>query len=53
METPFGKVSVKTGSRNGQDITSSPEIDDCIRLSAQSKVSVREVYLAAVKAAKL
>jgi uncharacterized protein (TIGR00299 family) protein len=53
VETPFGKVSVKTGSRNGQDITSSPEIDDCIRLSAQSKVSVREVYLAAVKAAKL
>jgi uncharacterized protein (TIGR00299 family) protein len=52
VETYFGKVKIKIGSRNGQDITSSPEIDDCIRLSAQTGVSVKEVYLAAVKAQK-
>ncbi|MHB9139396.1 MAG: nickel pincer cofactor biosynthesis protein LarC [Victivallaceae bacterium] len=52
VETSFGKVKIKVGSRNKQDITSSPEIDDCIRLSAQARVSVKEVYLAAVKAQK-
>ena len=52
VETSFGKVKIKVGSRNGQDITSSPEIDDCIRLSAQARVSVKEVYLLAVKAQK-
>ena len=49
-DTPYGKVKIKIGSRNGMDITCSPEIDDCIRLSKESGTAVRDVYLAAVKA---
>lgn len=51
-DTPYGKVKIKVGSRNGMDITCSPEIDDCIRLSKESGTAVRDVYLAAVKAFK-
>ncbi len=51
-QTSYGKVKIKVGSRNGRDITCSPEIDDCIRLSGESGVAVRDVYLAAVKAFK-
>ena len=47
-DTPYGKVKIKVGSRNGMDITCSPEIDDCIRLSKESGTAVRDVYLAAV-----
>ena len=47
-DTPYGKVKIKVGSRNGKDITCSPEIDDCIRLSKESGTAVRDVYLAAV-----
>lgn len=49
-ETPYGKVKIKVGSRNGMDITCSPEIDDCICLSGESGAAVRDVYLSAVKA---
>ena len=52
-DTPYGKVKIKVGSRNGKDITRSPEIDDCIRLSRESGVSVRDVYLAAVKTSSI
>jgi hypothetical protein len=51
-QTSYGKVKIKVGSRNGRDITCSPEIDDCIRLSGESGVAVRDVYLAAVKVFK-
>jgi len=52
VETPFGTVKIKVGSRHGRNITCSPEIDDCIRLSEKSGVAAREVYLAAIKAFK-
>jgi hypothetical protein len=52
-DTPYGKVKIKIGSRNGKDITCSPEIDECIRLSRESGAAVRDVYLAAVKALRV
>ena len=51
VETPFGRVRVKSGSSNGRVITRSPEHDDCVALAEQHGVAVRQVYEAALAAA--
>jgi hypothetical protein len=50
VTTPFGKVSVKIGSRLGEDLTSAPEFEECARAARQHGVSPRQVHEAAVKA---
>jgi uncharacterized protein (TIGR00299 family) protein len=50
VSTPYGAVRVKVGSRNGRDITRSPEHDDCARRAEEHGVPVRAVYEAALKA---
>ncbi len=50
VQTPFGEVRVKVGRWRGQDITRSPEMDDCLRLAERHAVPVRVVYEAAQKA---
>jgi uncharacterized protein (TIGR00299 family) protein len=47
VQTAYGQVSVKLGTRDGELLTAAPEFDDCRRIAQQHQVSVREVYQAA------
>lgn len=49
VDTPYGQVRIKVGSRNGIDITRSPEHSDCVQCAARHNVPVRTVYEAAVR----
>ncbi len=49
--TPYGPVRMKVGRWRDQDITRSPEHDDCVALAKEKGVSVRAVYEAAISAA--
>lgn len=49
VETPYGKIRVKIGTWKGDDITRSPEMEDCVAAARAHKVPVRKVYEAAVK----
>ena len=53
VDTPFGKVRIKVGKRNGEIITTSPEIEDCRRLAMEKGVAVRVVYEASLKETRL
>jgi hypothetical protein len=50
VETPFGPVRVKIGSLRGEDVTRAPEYEDCARIAAERGVSLRDVFLAALRA---
>jgi hypothetical protein len=50
VETPYGPIRVKVGSRDGQDVTASPEFEDCRRAAEAHHVSVREAIAAATVA---
>jgi uncharacterized protein (TIGR00299 family) protein len=47
-KTPYGEVRIKTGRRNGEIVTASPEIEDCRKRAKESGVAVRKVYDAAL-----
>lgn len=49
IDTPYGKVRVKVGTRGGHDITWSPEHDDCARCADEKNVPVRAVYESALR----
>lgn len=49
VETPYGSVRVKIGTRNGEVVTASPEIEDCRNLAKNNGVAVGAVYEAAIK----
>jgi uncharacterized protein (TIGR00299 family) protein len=54
VTTPFGAVPVKVAAMEGEVLGATPEFEDCRRLAARAKVSVREVLAAAtVEASKL
>jgi hypothetical protein len=53
VETPFGPVRVKAGTRDGKLITASPEYEDCRRIALEKKVPLREVMDAARRAFSL
>ena len=48
VETKYGVVQMKVGSRNQICMSASPEMDDCISLADQSGISVEKVYRAAL-----
>lgn len=50
VETDFGPVQIKIGRWRGEDITRSPEFEDCRRIARARGVSVRAVYDAALRA---
>lgn len=50
VETPFGPVGIKVGSRNGRELTAAPEYEDCCRAARAHDVPLREVYRAAAQA---
>lgn len=47
VDTPYGPVRVKVGSRQGVHLAAQPEYEDCRRLSEQHHVAVRTVFDAA------
>lgn len=50
VQTPYGKIRVKIGSRSGADLVRSPEFEDCQQSALKHKVTPREVYAAALAA---
>jgi uncharacterized protein (TIGR00299 family) protein len=48
VSTPYGTVRVKVGTWRGEEITRSPELEDCSALAEAAGVSVRAVYEAAL-----
>ena len=46
--TPFGKIRIKIGERDGRVITASPEYEDCKRAAIEHGVAVRHIYESAV-----
>lgn len=50
IETPYGTVRFKIAKRDGREINASPEFDDCARLAAEKRVSVKTVQAAAMRA---
>lgn len=51
VKTAYGKVHVKIGRWRGEDITHSPEYDDCVKCAAEHGIPARAVYEAALRAA--
>lgn len=47
VETPFGPVRVKVGTREGKLVTASPEYEDCRRIALEKNIPLREVMDAA------
>ncbi len=47
VETAYGPIRVKVGKRGQQQITASPEFEDCAQAARTHHVSIREVLLAA------
>jgi len=43
VETPYGTVNLKVGSRNGERLTVSPEFEDCRRIALEHKLPLRDV----------
>jgi len=51
VETPYGRVRVKIGILPDGERKLAPEHDDCVARAREHNVSVREVWLAAMRAA--
>jgi uncharacterized protein (TIGR00299 family) protein len=52
VETPFGEVSVKIGILEGAVVNQSPEYEICRKLALEKDVPLKEVYQAALRAAR-
>jgi pyridinium-3,5-bisthiocarboxylic acid mononucleotide nickel chelatase len=52
VKTPFGEVIVKTGHLGGKVIQAAPEFESCKKLAVRSKIPLKRVYVAALKAAR-
>ncbi len=50
VKTPFGEVAVKLGRLNGQVVQAAPEFGSCQQLAAQTRVPLKQIYEAAIKA---
>jgi uncharacterized protein (TIGR00299 family) protein len=50
VQTPIGDVRFKIARRNDRIVNAVPEFDDCARLAAAAKLSVKEVQAIAIKA---
>ncbi len=49
VQTPFGDVTVKIGRLDGAVLQAAPEFESCRKVAAEAKVSLKEVYEAAMK----
>ena len=52
VDTALGPVRMKIGQWKGEDITRSPEYDDCVRLAGQAGIPVRAVYEQALRSTR-
>ncbi|MCC6822289.1 MAG: nickel pincer cofactor biosynthesis protein LarC [Verrucomicrobia subdivision 3 bacterium] len=52
VKTQFGSVTVKLGRLNGKVVQAAPEFESCKQLAAAKKVPLKQVYEAAMKAAR-
>ncbi len=52
VKTVFGKVTVKIGRLGGKMVQAAPEFESAKKLAAQKRAPVKEIYQAAVQAAK-
>ncbi len=52
VETRYGALKVKVGSRDGKPMTISPEYDHCAEIARKEGVALREVYRAAIRSAE-
>jgi uncharacterized protein (TIGR00299 family) protein len=50
VETPYGRVQVKVGLRDGKVVNVAPEFEDCRALAEQAKVPLKDVQQRAVAA---
>ncbi len=50
VETPWGSVRVKVGSRDGRPLNRAPEFEDCRAAAERAGIPLKEVYAAALKA---
>ena len=51
VETAFGNIRIKVGSRNGEDLNLMPEYEDCAQAARQHGVPLKQVMQAALAAA--
>lgn len=51
VETPSGRIRIKIGRWRGEDITFTPEFEDCRKCARETGRPVREVYAQAAQAA--
>ncbi len=51
VETAFGNIRIKIGSRNGEDLNLMPEYEDCAQAARQHGVPLKQVMQAALAAA--
>ena len=52
VKTTFGKVTVKIGRLGGKVVQTAPEFESARQIAAKAKVPVKQVFAAAVQAAK-
>ena len=52
VKTAFGKVAVKIGRLGGKVVQAAPEFESARKLAAKAKMPVKQIYEAAVQAAK-
>ena len=50
VQTAYGPASVKLGRLDGKVVQAAPEFESCRKLAEQSKVALKEVYEAALRA---
>lgn len=52
VQTPFGSVTVKVGKLNDRILQAAPEFESCKQLASQLNLPLKEIYEAAIRAAK-
>src|ERR1019366_9402245 len=50
VQTPYGAVTVKLGKLDGKVLQAAPEFESCKKLADQSKVPLKDIYEAALRA---
>lgn len=50
VTTPVGTVRVKVARRHGRIVNATPEFDDCAKLAAEHRMSVKDVQALAIRA---
>jgi len=53
VKTRYGNVTVKLGSLDGRIVQATPEFESCKQIATKAKVPLKQVYEAALKAAKI